>query len=230
MTLRTHLTTEQSIKLEWDIYTFLDTANIMEMEYKKKSNGLVVNYGLGMSMKTVIMVNFGFGIELMLKKIHYLTKGTLEKKSEVHCLYDIYSNLYDETKSELSFMFNIWRNITDHSMFLGMGNKTGVTKITSLSNINNIQPSDEKTYLLEALLKTFDAHGLYSKRFSYETFSRDKYYEIIYVKPFIPLLNAINRHYTFYMNCKFELNEDQVTEYMQNNKHSFDMPKDIRIY
>ena len=180
MQQNTLLTKDQFTKLECDAHACLELALIAEAQMNE-------NQGYPMSTATVsrstaMMTVLGLGIELKLKALYYKTTGSVHPNT--HALVTVYDSLDANIKSQLTDIFNEWRSAFPERSELGVAYIRSKTVPNSPSN--NLQSAG-----FRGILEFFDHVGLYSRRYSFEDFSYNEWWQVVYPKTLAPLIDKI---------------------------------------
>ena len=180
MQQNTHLTKEQFVKLACDAHACLELALIAEARINESQDH-------PMSMPTVsrttaMMTVLGLGIELKLKALYYKTTSSVHPNT--HALVTVYDSLDANIKSQLTDIFNEWTSTFPE------GSKLGVASIRSKTVPNS--PGNNLQFTgFRGILEFFDHVGLYSRRYSFEDFSYNGWWQVIYPRTLAPLMKKV---------------------------------------
>ena len=180
MQQNTRLTKDQFTKLGCDAHACFELALMAEAHINEKQGHPMSTAVI--SRATAMMTVLGLGIELQLKALYYKTTSSVHRNT--HGLGLVYDSLDANIKSQLTDIFNEWRNEFTE------GPNLGVAYIFSETVPNSPSNSFQSTGF-RGLLEFFDHVGLYSRRYSFEDFSYNEWWLVVYPKTLAPLINKI---------------------------------------
>lgn len=180
MQQNTLLTKDQFTKLECDAHACLELALIAEAQMNE-------NQGYPMSTATIsrstaMMTVLGLGIELKLKALYYKTTGSIHHNT--HGLVTVYNSLDANIQSQLTDIFNEWVNELP-------GPQTVAKAYIHSNTLPNPPSNNLQSTGFQGILEFFDYVGLYSRRYSFEDFSYNEWWQVVYPKTLAPLIDKI---------------------------------------
>ena len=177
MQQKTLLDQEQLTKLGCDAYAFAKAAELVD-NYRASIGAQPVSTA-HVSLKTAMMVNAGLALELGLKLIHHrLGTQVSSRDLRTHQLVEIFDLLDGTVQSELEDAYS--NAIAEWAA--DEGKTTGVAYITSASVPDKPEPNPGST--LRQVLANLDDTTLFLRRYSFETYSRTRWwieYEVAFL-------------------------------------------------
>lgn len=180
MQRNTRITKDQFIKLECDAHACLELAMMAETHINESQSDPMSTAGI--SRATAMMTILGLGIELKLKALYYKTTSSIHPNT--HALVDVYDSLDASVKSELTDIFDEW--VKEFKVPQTIAVAYVHSKEQPSPPNNNLQSTG-----FRGILGFFDDVGLYSKRYSFEDFSYNKWWKVIYPSTLAPLISRI---------------------------------------
>lgn len=172
------LTKEQFTKLGCDSHAFFEAAVVLESELVSKAHPAST---AGRSRATVMMVNFGMGLELKLKSLYYWNNP---KHDQGHSFVSLYDNLDRGMKDNLIRLYQEW-----------LSELKNPHTVAAIYKYSKVKPDQilTKYHKLRGLLEFLDDQGLYSRRYSFEKFSSRNWWGVISPKAFSGFVNKVTK-------------------------------------
>ena len=177
----TTITNEQLSKLISDSHAFLVTAEKIEEGIKADKPKLTSGKSYGLT--TSMMTNFGIGIELKLKAIAYKKMGI--KPTNTHKYENIYTSFNTDTKNKLEDIFETW---------MKQNNNRELGQYYMISKKKPTPPPKIKINSFFDLIKFLDSYELYNKKYSFENFTKNKWWGFLWPSAFSSPINKITEY------------------------------------
>ena len=177
MQQKTPFDQEQLTKLSCDAYAFVKAAELVDNYWA--STGAQPNSTAQVSLKTAMMVNAGLALELSLKLIHHRLQTQVSSRDlRTHQLVEIFDLLHGTVQAELEAAYQ--KAMIEWSA----GNVVhSATAYIASANVPD-KPKPDPGSTLRQMLDHLDDTTLFLRRYSFETYSRCRWwfeYEVTFL-------------------------------------------------
>ncbi len=178
-------TNEKIIKLDCDAHAFLEIASLAAA-YRDRIRAVPGSTAYT-SITTAMMTNLGIALELRLKVLHARVKSPIPLTHELVQLYD---SLGESVRLKLTGIYEQfledWEREEDETDIF----RAYVTAKETEEEPSQ-QPQLSSIETLRGLLSYLDDIGLYSRRYSFENFSSNKWWLAVELEFFTRLLSRL---------------------------------------
>ena len=160
---------EQLTKLSCDAYAFVKAAELVDNFWA--STGAQPTSKAQVSLKTAMMVNAGLALELSLKLIHHRLQTQVSSRDlRTHQLVEIFDLLDGTVQAELEAAYS--KAMVE---WTADGGKSSAVAYMASANVPD-KPQPDPGSTLRQLLEHLDDTTLFLRRYSFETYSRRRWW------------------------------------------------------